>query len=68
MGVHHSGQIHGRIHDKITKITYLLCGISQPHFQFSLVSLTLTGHVTHKYGFLRNSKIKFTDIFEVVKF
>ena len=32
------------------------------------MDLTLIGHVTHKYGFLRNRKIKFTDIFEVAKF
>ena len=43
--------------------------LATPFLVFSsFLDLTLTGHVTHKYGFLRNRKIKFTDIFEVTKF
>ena len=74
MGVNHSGQNHARNHDRITKIMYLISTVwhlATPFLVFSsFLGLTLTGHVTHKYGFLRNvnRKIKFTDIFEVTNF
>ena len=43
--------------------------LATPFLVFSsFLDLTLTSHVTHKYGFLRNRKIKFTDLFEVIKF
>ena len=72
MGVNHSGKIHWRNHDRITKIMYLISTVwhvATPFLVFSsFLDLTLTDHVTHKYGFLRNRKIKFTNIFEVAKF
>ena len=74
MGVNHCGQNHARNHDRITKIMYLISTVwhlATPFLVFSsFLGLTLTGHVTHKYGFLRNvnRKIKFTDIFEVTNF
>ena len=43
--------------------------LATPFLVFSsFLDLTLTSHVTHKYGFLRNRKIKFTDLYEVIKF
>ena len=72
MRVNHWGQNHARNHDRITKIMYLISTVwylATPFLVFSsFLDLTLTSHVTHKYGFLRNRKIKFTDIFEFTKF
>ena len=73
MGVNHSGQNYARNHDKITNIIYLISTVWHLATPFlvvfsSFLDSTLPGHVTHKYGFLRNRKIKFTDIFEVAKF
>ena len=43
--------------------------LATPFLVFSsFLELTLTGHVTQKYGFLSKRKIKFTNILEVAKF
>ena len=43
--------------------------LATPFLVFSsFLELTLTGHVTQKYGFLSNKKIKFTNILEAAKF
>ena len=72
MGDNHSGQIHARNHERITRILYLISTVWHlpTHFLVfsSFLDLTLTSHLTHKYVFLRNRKITFTDIFEVVNF
>ena len=72
MGFNHSGQIHARNHERITRILYLISTLWHlpPHFLVfsSFLDLTLTSHVTHKYVFLRKRKITFTDIFEVANF
>ena len=56
----------------LSKIMYLIPTVwhlATPFIVFSpFLDLTLTGHVTHKYGFLSNRKTKFTVILEVAKF
>ena len=43
--------------------------LATPFLVFSsFLELTLTGHVTQKYGFLSYKKIKFTNILEAAKF
>ena len=73
MGVNHSGQIHARNHDRITKIMYLhnsYCVASRhPIFSFLFFpGLDLNWSRDAQKCFLRNKKIKSTDIFEVAKF
>ena len=73
MGVNHSGQIHARNHDRITKIMYLIATVWHLATPFSSSFLFFPGldlnwsRDTQKC-FLRNKKIKFTDIVEVGKF
>ena len=72
MGDNHSGQIQARNHYRITIIMYIIStvwNLATPFLVFSsFLELTLTGHVTQKYGFLSNKKIKFTNILEAAKF
>ena len=66
MQVNHSGQIHARNNNTITKNTSfnIYCVTSLLVFS-SFLDFTITGYVTQISGFLRNTEIKLADFFEV---